>query len=208
MIDLLLRAGADPDTTSDQGVTCLMRAAAAGRAAIVSQLRAAGADVERLTPGGWNAAGIAHDAGHAEVVALLAPSTPKTGYAEPIEHEGAGPPVLRDQPGRVAVLVNAGFREEDAGMPFWFGHDGCEDVQVVRGDVAGAIRAVSYGESFAREAAEAIACLGVEATQLFVLFAQVPALAPGPVPAAWRGVPGVWLEPGASYAGDFAYVRT
>ena len=113
--------------------------------------------------------------------------------------------MLRDRAGRVAVLVNAGFYDDDADMPFWVDHDGCEDLEGVGGDVAAALRGASYGESFAREAATSVARLGVQATRLFVPFDQIPAVAAGPLPRAWRGVPGVRFDAGASYAGDFAY---
>ena len=206
VVDVLLRAGADPNTAGDTGVTSLMQAAGRGSVDIVTRLLAAGADAERIS-NGWNAAGFAKDAGHDAVVALLGTCEPTMGAPDRPNQATTRPPVLSEAPGRVAVLVNGSFYDEDPTMPFWFDHDLAEDVVIEDGDVVAALRKLSHEKSFAEQAAEAIAKLGVTPATLFVLFDSIVELSPGPLPPAWRGVPGIRMKEDAAYAGDFAYKK-
>ncbi|MBX7099200.1 MAG: ankyrin repeat domain-containing protein [Myxococcaceae bacterium] len=210
LLEVVIRSGADVELVAGDR-TPLMRAAERGHLKLVERLLARHAKLNRVSDG-WNAAGLAKRAGHEDVVKRLG-GTPKLGEKraprKPAKPKG---PKLERREGRVMVLVNCGFTDEDDDMPFWFDHDDTESVRLEKGaeigGVADVLRCLSYGDSFADQAAAAIAKLKVAPTELFVLYDLVMVLKPGRLPEAWRTVPGIWMLDDAAYAGDFSFERT
>ncbi|MFT3706546.1 MAG: ankyrin repeat domain-containing protein [Archangium sp.] len=178
MIELLLRAGADPNAKQDTD-TCVEHAFHSEKPHLVKLLVAAGG-----TPPG-------------------AP-TASEGSGVPAFDDAAGKVALFINAGLVDSDDPDAFGDEEP--PFWVDHDRFENVDVRDGNLD-AIRALSYSASFADAAIAAIQKLDVKVTHVFALYGSSARLSPGRLPAFWSQSPGLYVMESPAYAGAFSYEK-
>lgn len=180
VIELLLRAGADPNLTHDTE-TCVERAMSLERPDLVELLVKAGATLP-APPEDTRApvTQVPSFEDEEDKVAIFV----NAGLADSDDPDVWG----------------------DEEPPFWVDHDRFENIDLSTGNLE-VIRALSYGDSFADEAIAAIKKLGIEVTHVFALYGSAARLSPGPLPDFWRESRGLYVEKNPAYAGAFAYKK-
>lgn len=114
---LFLKAGMDPNTADERGMTVLMTAAAAGKLESVKELLAAGANPQVRNEAGWTALTYAERNGWAEVMAVLQEAGAggsQQEFRDELTKMGLSfdpsqfPKVVRSRPDAILAYVGAG----------------------------------------------------------------------------------------------------